>query len=69
MEMTKIYKLQKQHLVNGKLDWSVILSVHTNKDLLMTQMKNLKHNETDPTICYSVVWYQTINVSHRKQPL
>lgn len=60
MEITKIYKLQKQRLVNGKLDWSVILSVHSNKDLLMTLMKNLKCNETDPTICYSVVWYQSI---------
>lgn len=55
MEITKVYKLQKQRLVNGKLDWSAILNIHTNKDLLMTQMKNLNYNETDPTICYSVV--------------
>lgn len=68
MEITKIYKLQKQRLIDGKLDWSVVLSVHTNKDLLMTQMKSLKNSETDPTICYSVVWYQSI-FSQNKQPI
>ena len=69
MEITKIYKLQKQRLIDGRLDWSVILNVHTNKDLLTTQMRDLQRNETDPTICYSVVWYKTIVVSHLLQPV
>lgn len=69
-ELTKVYKLQTQKIVNGKLYYDKILSVHSSKEFLLSIMRDLQRiMEEDPTIFYSVVWYQSVDISHLLQSL
>ena len=68
-ELTKYYKLQKQKFVNGRLDQDIILEVHPSKEFLLSIMRDLQRMEEDPTIFYSVVWYQSVDISQLKQSL